>query len=68
MDILLGSSGADKFGDSRSFQTETRIEPITGPDYFNILADNTVYDRGPIMNLINNPSFPSGHTTYGYMG
>ena len=23
---------------------------------------------GPIMNLIDSPSFPSGHTTYGYMG
>ena len=31
-------------------------------------ADNTVYNRGPIMNLINSPSYPSGHTTYGYMG
>jgi len=31
-------------------------------------ADNIVYNRGPIMNLIDSPSYPSGHTTYGYMG
>jgi hypothetical protein len=37
-------------------------------DYFNTPADNFVYNRGPIMNLINSPSYPSGHTTYGYMG
>ena len=39
-----------------------------GPDYFNVPASNDVYNRGPIMNLIDSPSFPSGHTTYGYMG
>jgi hypothetical protein len=42
--------------------------PITGPDYFNVPADNVDYNRGPIMNLINTPSYPSGHTTYGYAG
>ena len=42
--------------------------PIVGPDYFNVPAGNDVYNRGPIMNLIDSPSFPSGHTTYGYMG
>jgi PAP2 superfamily len=63
-----GSPGADAFGNSRPFQTEPRTAPITGSDYFNVPADNTVYNRGPIMNLINSPSFPSGHTTYGYMG
>ncbi|WP_246662580.1 phosphatase PAP2 family protein [Rhizobium sp. P44RR-XXIV] len=31
-------------------------------------ANNTVYNRGPVMNLIDSPSFPSGHTTYGFMG
>jgi hypothetical protein len=31
-------------------------------------ADNGVYNRGPAMNLINSPSYPSGHTTYGYTG
>jgi len=63
-----GSPGADAYGDSRPFQTEPSITLITGSDYFNVPADNTVYNRGPIMNLIDSPSYPSGHTTYGYMG
>jgi len=67
-DRPAGSPGADLYGNSRPFQTEPRIAPIVGPDYFNVPADNEVYNRGPIMNLVNSPSFPSGHTTYGYMG
>jgi hypothetical protein len=63
-----GTPGADLYGDSRPFQTEPTITAIVGPDYFNVPASNEVYNRGPIMNLINSPSFPSGHTTYGYMG
>ena len=63
-----GTPGADPYGDSRPFQTEPTILPIVGPDYFNVPASNDVYNRGPIMNLIASPSFPSGHTTYGYMG
>ena len=39
-----------------------------GPDYFNVPASNAVYNRGPDSNLTDSPSFPSGHTTYGYMG
>ncbi len=67
-DRPAGTPGADAFGDSRPFQTEPVTLPIIGPDYFNVPASNDVYNRGPIMNLINSPSFPSGHTTYGYMG
>jgi hypothetical protein len=63
-----GTPGADAFGDPRPFQTEPTIASIVGLDYFNVPASNDVYNRGPIMNLINSPSFPSGHTTYGYMG
>ena len=63
-----GTPGADKYGNSRPFQTEPTTLPIVGPDYFNVPAGNEVYNRGPIMNLIDSPSFPSGHTTYGYMG
>ena len=63
-----GTPGADAYGDSRPFQTEPRLLPIVGLDYFNVPAGNDVYNRGPIMNLIDSPSFPSGHTTYGYMG
>ncbi len=39
--------GADAYGNSRPFQTEPTIAPIIGPDYFNIPADNLVYNRGP---------------------
>ena len=63
-----GTPGADPYGDSRPFQTEPTILQIVGPDYFNVPASNDVYNRGPTMNLTDSPSFPSGHTTYGYMG
>jgi len=66
--LLAGSPGADAYGNSRPFQTEPAVARIVGPDYFNVPADNWVYNRGPLMNLINSPSFPSGHTTYGYTG
>ncbi len=63
-----GSPEADAYGNSRPFQTEPSNPLIAGPDYFNVPTDNVVYNRGPIMNLIDSPSYPSGHTTYGYMG
>jgi hypothetical protein len=63
-----GGPGADAYGDSRPFQTEPHFAAIAGPDYFNAPADNVVYNRGPAMNLVDSPSFPSGHTTYGYTG
>ena len=63
-----GSPGADAFGDSRPFQTLPSVSSIVGLDYFNVPADNVVYNRGPVMNLTDSPSYPSGHTTYGYMG
>ena len=63
-----GSPGADAYGDSRPFQTEPTVLQIVGPDYFNTPANNDVYNRGPISNLTDSPSYPSGHTTYGYMG
>lgn len=63
-----GTEGADKFGNSRPFQTEPSIVQIVGPDYLNAPSNNDVYNRGPVMNLIDSPSYPSGHTTYGYTG
>ena len=63
-----GTPGGDAFGDPRPFQTEPTTLQIVGPDYFNVPANSDVYNRGPIMNLTDSPSFPSGHTTYGYMG
>jgi hypothetical protein len=66
--LPAGQPGADAYGDSRPFQTEPKITRIVGLDYFSSPADNFVYNRGPIMDLINSPSYPSGHTTYGYTG
>jgi hypothetical protein len=66
--LPAGSPGADAYGNSRPFQTEPSTLPIVGPDYLNVPSNNTVYSRGPAMNLINSPSYPSGHTTYGYTG
>ena len=65
---VAGRPGANIYGNSRPFQTEPHTAAIVGLDYFNVPADNTVYNSGPIMNLVNSPSFPSGHTTYGYAG
>jgi PAP2 superfamily len=66
--LPAGAPGADAYGNSRPFQTEPSTLPIVGPDYLNVPSNNTVYSRGPAMNLINSPSYPSGHTTYGYTG
>lgn len=66
--LPAGAAGADTYGNSRPFQTEPRFEAIVGPDYFNVPADNNVYNRGAMMNLVNSPSYPSGHATYGYTG
>jgi len=61
-----GSAGADAYGNSRPFQTEPSLTPITGTDYFGHASNNISYLKGPSQNLLNNPSFPSGHATYGY--
>ncbi len=66
--LPAGSPGADPYGDSRPFQTEPEVARIIGPDYLNTPADNYVYNHGPIMNLVDSPSYPSGHTSYGYTG
>lgn len=66
--FTAGSEGAGKYGNARPFQTEPVFRHITGRDYFGTPSDNHVYNRGPIMNLIDSPSYPSGHTTYGYIG
>ena len=66
--LAAGATGADAYGNSRPFQTEPSMTRIAGPDYFNTPADDWTYNRGPMMNLINSPSYPSGHTTYGYTG
>ncbi|HTB97475.1 MAG TPA: phosphatase PAP2 family protein [Terracidiphilus sp.] len=66
--LPAGTPGADAFGNSRPYQTEPSVAPIEGPDYLNRPSSNYVYNHGPVMDLTNSPSYPSGHTTYGYTG
>lgn len=61
-----GSAGADPYGDSRPFQTEPSLPAYSGTDYFGVAASNLDFLRGPLQHLTQNPSFPSGHTTYAY--
>lgn len=66
--VPAGSAGGGAYGDARPFQTEPVFTRIVGRDYFGMPTDNTVLNRGPVMDLVNSPSYPSGHTTYGYVG
>ncbi|MBD5655640.1 MAG: phosphatase PAP2 family protein [Candidatus Eremiobacteraeota bacterium] len=61
-----GSPGADPYGNSRPFQTESNVVKYTGLDYFGVASANDAYLNGPTQMLVSSPSFPSGHTTYGY--
>jgi hypothetical protein len=71
--LAAGSTGADPLGDSRPFQTEKNFLSYADPDYFGVPSSNTEWLDGSVpgtksmgMKLISSPSFPSGHTTYGY--
>ena len=66
--IPARTAGADTYGNSRPFQTEPRVTRFEGPDYLNNPSSNSVYNHGPVMDLTDSPSYPSGHTTYGYTG
>jgi len=65
-DHPAGSSNADLYGDSRPFQTEPHLTQFSGNDFFGVPSGNLDYLQGPAQDLRNSPSFPSGHTTYGY--
>lgn len=64
--LPAGSEGADVYGDSRPFQTEPHLLTYAGADFFGAPTDNVAWLRGPAANLVDSPSFPSGHTTHGY--
>ncbi len=64
--LPAGSKGADPYGDSRPFQTEPHLTLIKGKDFFGVASGNLAYLDGPAQDLTQSPSFPSGHTTYGY--
>ena len=65
-DRPAGSPGADAYGNSRPFQTEPMLIAFRGPDYFGRPSHSLDWLRGPNQNLTDSPSYPSGHTTYGY--
>lgn len=65
-DLPAGSAGADAYGDSRPFQTEPNLLTYGGTDFFGAPSDSSSWLRGPEQNLVDSPSYPSGHTTYGY--
>ncbi len=65
-DRPAGSKGADPFGDSRPFQTEPDTVRYSDNDFFGVASSNDAYLNGPTQNLVGSPSFPSGHTTFGY--
>jgi hypothetical protein len=62
-----GSEGANRYGNSRPFQTEPHFLTFEGADFFDMATSNLAYLRGPGQNLTHSASYPSGHTTYGYM-
>jgi hypothetical protein len=62
-----GSANANAYGNPRRFQTVRALTPITGPDFFGQLSSNIAYPVGPAQDLRDNPSYPSGHTTYDTM-
>jgi hypothetical protein len=66
--LPAGTAGADAYGNSRPYQTEPSVTLFAGPDYLNNPSGNFVYNHGPVMDLTDSPSYPSGHTTYGYTG
>jgi hypothetical protein len=62
----LCRTSVDPYGDSRPFQTEPQFTHFLGADYFDVVRSNEDYLCGPVQDLRASPSFPSGHTTYGY--
>ena len=66
--LPAGTAGANAYGNSRPYQTELSVSRFEGPDYLNRPSGNFVYNHGPVMDLTDSPSYPSGHTTYGYTG
>lgn len=63
---VAGSQGADAFGNARPFQTLPQLFAYRGPDYFGRPSHSLDWLHGPNQNLTDSPSYPSGHTTYGY--
>jgi hypothetical protein len=65
-DLPAGSPTGDAYGNSRPFQTEPHLLTYGGRDFYGENTDNLSWLRGPDQNLVDSPSYPSGHTTHGY--
>lgn len=61
-----GTKGSDAFGNARPFQTLPLLTAYRGNDYFGNVSHSLDWLHGPSQNLTDSPSYPSGHTTYGY--
>jgi peptidoglycan/xylan/chitin deacetylase (PgdA/CDA1 family) len=64
--LPAGSTNAGSYGNARPFQTMSELTTYDGKDFFGAASNNVVWLKGPSQNLVNSPSYPSGHTTHGY--
>jgi peptidoglycan/xylan/chitin deacetylase (PgdA/CDA1 family) len=64
--LPAGGKNAGAFGNSRPFQTMSELTTYDGKDFFGTASNNVAWLKGPSQNLVNSPSYPSGHTTHGY--
>jgi PAP2 superfamily protein len=64
--LPAGSENGDVYGNSRPFQTEPKLLTYDGKDFFGADSNSLNWLRGPDQDLVDSPSFPSGHTTHGY--
>ncbi len=64
--LPAGTPGGNPQGNPRPFQTDPRIITYRGNSFFGEPTHSIMYLHGPAQELRDNPSFPSGHTTYGY--
>ncbi|WP_101951136.1 phosphatase PAP2 family protein [Mycobacterium sp. 3519A] len=65
-DLPAGSVKGDAYGNPRPFQTLPHLLTYSGKDFFGADSESLAWLRGPSQNLIDSPSYPSGHTTHGY--
>ncbi|MBX7199533.1 MAG: phosphatase PAP2 family protein [Rhodospirillaceae bacterium] len=65
-DLAAGTPGAGVLGNNRPFQTEPHLLTFRGKNIYGVPSHSLSYLVGPGQDLRANPSFPSGHTTYGF--
>jgi PAP2 superfamily len=64
--LPAGAPGGDPQGNPRPFQTDPRVITYRGNNFFGEPTHSITYLQGPAQELRDSPSYPSGHTTYGY--